>query len=199
MSDATLASIGRPARARAPGRGLVPGSKYWHARAKDRMLVRLTFVPENRIQVDIWWNRSSGPPDIQLVFGLYARSVEFGSLTGNGFDAPQFHRIGLGTFAVNIAVQALKATCTPSTIVEGVLSNTAEAGLPRERRLPLEESRRAFWRRFGLNVESRGEPPLDYLMGRVGSLRIVSTGLVGGQFPRCISLRDFVSEKPAEA
>lgn len=194
-----LASLGPRARSHAAAaHALAPGVVYWQARDKDRIVVRLAFAPENRIQVDVWWNRFGGRPDIQLVFGLYGGAVEFGSLTGNGFDAPQFHRIGLGTFVVNIAVQALKATCKRSTIVEGVLSNTAEAVLPEQERLPLEANRRAFWRRFGLGVETRGEPPLDYLIGKVGSLRIVPSGLVGGQFPRCISLRDFVSEKPAE-
>ena len=200
MSDGMLASLGSSARPHGtPAHALAPGVMYWQARERDRIVVRLVFAPENRIQVDVWWNRSEGRPDVQCVFGLYGGSVEFGSLTGNGFDAPQFHRIGLGTFVVNVAVQALKATCKRSTIVEGVLSNTAEAVLPEQERARLEANRRAFWRRFGLDVQTRGDPPLDYLTGHVGSLRIVPTGLVGGQFPRCVSLRDFASERPAQS
>jgi len=196
MSTESLAFVAEAARASAPSAELAPGPRYWQAQAKDRLCVRLQFVPASKIEVGIWWNRVGGRPDVQLVFGLYGNSVELGSLMGNGFDAPQFHRLGFGTFAVNIAVQALKACCAPSVLVEGVLSNTAEAELATQERLRLEANRRAFWRRFGLDVVSRGDPPLDYLVGRVGRLHIVPTGMVAGQFPRCISLMDFVRERP---
>ena len=197
MTTSALADINPAPRqpSRAPAR-FGPGVRYWHAWAQDQIWVRLQFVPHSKIEVDIWWNRLCRHPDVQLIFGLYADSVELGSLMGNGFDAPQFHRLGFGTFAVNIAVQALKA-CLPRTLrVEGVLSNTAEAQLCAEERLRLETNRRAFWRRFGLDVVERGDPPQDYLVGRVGSLHIVSSGLLAGQFPRCVSLGDFVSERP---
>jgi len=176
---------------------LAPGAWFWQAQARDRVWVRLLLVPGSKIDVGIWWNRLARNADVQLVFGLYGDSVELGCLTGNGFDAPGFHRLGFGTFAVNIAVQALQAACPPSVAVAGVLSNTTEAGLALEQRAPLEANRRAFWRRFGLEVVTRGEPPLDYLRGRVGALHVVATGTVAGQFPRCIALREFVRERPA--
>jgi hypothetical protein len=198
MSTDVFAAIARAARRNGtPAGNLTPGARYWHAQVKDQIWVRLLFVPENKIEVDIWWNRVGGHPDIQLVFGLYGDSVELGSLTGSGFDSPNFHRLGFGTFAVNLAVQALKACYPPSFVVHGVLSNTAEDGLPTEERLRLEASRRAFWRRFGLDIVQRGDPPLDYLKGHVGGLHIVPAGWVAGQFPRCISMNDFVSERPA--
>ncbi|SPE20747.1 hypothetical protein SBBP1_1170001 [Burkholderiales bacterium] len=198
MSTDAFAPVAPAVRARsAPSAGLVPGARYWQAQSKDRIWVRLLFVPNSKIEVGIWWNRLGRHADVQLVFGLYGDSVELGCLTGNGFDAPGFHRLGFGTFAVNIAVQALKVGFPPSHLVHGVLSNTAEEELPTEERLRLEAGRRAFWRRFGLEVVSRGDPPLDYLRGSVGGLRVVPTGLLAGQFPRCISLLDFVSERPA--
>lgn len=175
---------------------LAPGAQYWQAQAKDRIWVRLLSTPGRRIEVGIWWNRACGKADVKLVFGLYGDSVELGSLAGNGFDAPAFHRLGFGTFAVNVAVQALQAARPPSTLVHGVLSNTAEADLPLAERLALEANRRAFWRRFGLAVVSRGDPPLDYLRGRVADLRLVSKGLVAGQFPRCVPLGEFVRTRP---
>ena len=175
----------------------MPGARYWQAQAKNKIWVRLLFVPENKVEVDIWWNRLVRHPDVQLVFGLYGDCVEFGSLTGNGFNAPEFHRHGFGTFAVNIAIQALKAGFAPSLPVVGVLSNTDEEKLPAEQRLVLEANRRAFWRRFGLDVVTRGEPALDYLQGRIGTLHVVTSGFLAGEFPRCVSLQDFVSEQPA--
>jgi hypothetical protein len=198
MTTDALAFSAQPAHRRgAPRTPLKPGARYWHAQAKDQIWVRLVFAPQSRIEVDIWWNRIARQPDVQLIFGLYSDSVELGCLTGNGFDAPEFHRLGFGTFAVNIAVQALKAGFPRSLLVHGVLSNTAEAELPAEDRLRLEANRRAFWRRFGLDVVVRGDPPLDYLAGHVGGLHIVTTGMLAGQFPRCVSMSDFVSERPA--
>jgi len=198
MSADAFAAIARAARPHhASTAKLAPGACYWQAQAKDRICVRLLFVPRNKIQVDVWWNRLGGHPDVQLVFGLYGDAVEFGSLTGNGFNAPAFHRLGFGTFAVNIAIQALKAGFAPWLPVVGILSNTDEIHLPEQERARLEGNRRAFWRRFGLNVITRGDPPQDYLDGRVGGLHVVTAGTVAGEFPRCVSLRDFVSEQPA--
>ncbi|HXY05376.1 MAG TPA: hypothetical protein VEI05_02415 [Burkholderiaceae bacterium] len=199
MPTASLAATARAVRPHAtPHLKLAPGSWYWQAQAKDRIWVRLVFVPKNKIEVDISWNRLTRTPDVQLVFGLYGDAVEFGSLTGNGFNSPAFHRLGFGTFAVNIAIQALKANFAPSLPVVGVLSNTDEEHLATEERLPLEANRRAFWRRFGLDVITQGEPPRDYLQGRVGNLHVVTSGMLGGEFPRCISLRDFVRDPPSE-
>ena len=84
------------------------------AREHDLLTVRLTVVPFSRIAVDLWWNRVGGPADVQAQFGLYETSIELGSLRGNGFDAPEFHRRGFGTFAINTAVQALKASVPPA-------------------------------------------------------------------------------------
>jgi hypothetical protein len=179
-----------------PGRGafrLAPGIWLWQGEARDRMRVRLQFAPGAKIEVDIWWNRADGNADIQLIFGLYARSVELGCLQGNGFNAPGLHRAGFGTLAVNVAVQALQSACDPALRVEGVLSNTDEIGLPEDERLRLEANRRAFWRRFGLGVVRRGAPgsEYDYLQGRVADLHTVNHGTIGGQFARCIPLEAF--------
>jgi len=176
---------------------LAPGSHYWHAQAQDRVWVRLQFIPQRKIEVDICWNRLGQRPDVQLLFGLYNDFVELGCLTGNGFDTPHLQGIGFGTFAVNIAVQALKACYPPSFKVQGLLSNTAEAGLEPAQRLALEANRRAFWRRFGLGVITREVPPLDFLAGQVGHLQVVATGLLAGQFPRCIPLSEFVRDPPS--
>jgi hypothetical protein len=189
-------AAGAPRRG-APRAGLAPGARYWHAQAHDRIWVRFVFAPLNRIEVDIWWNRLVRRPDVQLILGLDENSAELGCLTGNGFDTPGLHRLGFGTFAVNIAVQALKAGFAPSFRVHGVLSNTVEQDLPREERLRLEENRRAFWRRFGLDILQLGEPPLDCLSGSVGRLHIVARGSLAGQFPRCVSLGDFTEQRPA--
>ena len=197
MPAAALATAALAARPRgAPSTKLLPGNRYWQAQAKDRLWVRFVFVPKSKIEVDIWWNQLAPHPDVQLVFGLYGDAVEFGSLTGNGFNSPAFHRLGFGTFAVNIAIQALKAGFAPSLPVVGVLSNTDEEHLAADERQRLEANRRAFWRRFGLNVIAQGDPPLDYLDGTVGSLHVVTTGSVAGEFSRCISLQDFVADRP---
>ncbi len=177
---------------------LTPGAWYWHGQAQDRVCVRLLIHPESRIDVGIWWNRNSGPADVHLLFGLYRDSVELGCLTGNGFNAPGFHRLGFGTFVVNIAVQALQALRVAPTIVEGVLSNTDEFGLEPEERLRLEANRRAFWRRFGLDVVADGDPPLDYLRGHVGEMRVVDSGTVAGQFPRLVPLHEFSQTRPQD-
>jgi hypothetical protein len=170
---------------------LEPGVRYWQAQAQDRIRVRLLFVRSAKIEVDIWWNRDDGNADIQLIFGLYAGSVELGSLRGNGFNAPGFHQSGFGTLAVNVAVQALQLACASELRVAGVLSNTDEIDLAEAERLRLEANRRVFWRRFGLDVVRRGTPGFDYLHGRVGDLRPVTHGLVAGQFARFICLDQF--------
>ncbi len=203
---------------------LTPGFRYWQRRAHNRIGIRLGFIPANRIEVCIWWNRSSGiggiagevgtgsevgaganpeaaaaqSPDVQLIFGLYEESVELGMLTGNGFDAPGFHRQGFGTLLVNTAVQALQSVCPEPMLVHGLLSNTAESALTAERRRELEANRRAFWRRFGLDVLTLGDPPLDYLRGRVGGLKVVAGGSVAGEFPRLVPLEEFSETRPAE-
>jgi hypothetical protein len=175
---------------------LPAGAAYWRGQAQDELTIRVLLVPRSRIQVDTWWNRRGGEADVQLVLGLYGDSVEMGALTGNGFDAPHLHQMGFGTLAVNIGVQALQAVCPASLLVHGVLSNIAEEGLPPERQQPLQESRRAFWRRFGLDVIARGSPPLDYLRGNVGGIRLVSHGLLAGQFARSVPLQEFGRVRP---
>jgi hypothetical protein len=175
---------------------LAAGASYWRGRAQDELTLRLLLVPRSRIQVDIWWNRRGGESDVQLVFGLYGDSVELGALTGNGYDAPRFHRAGFGTLAVNVGLQALQGICPGDMRVHGVLSNVAEEGLPVERLQPLEEGRRAFWRRFGLDVVARGSPPLDYLRGSVAGLRTVTHGLLAGQFARNVPLQEFSRLRP---
>jgi len=159
-------------------------------------VIRLIFIPTRKIEVGVWWNRSAGAPDVQLVFGMYGQFVELGSLKGNGFDAPRFHRMGFGTLMVNIAVQALQSACDPAIHVQGMLSNTAESVLPQTKRARLEENRRQFWRRFGLEVVTLGEPPSDFLRGRVGELCVVPGGTVGGQFSRLVALNSFQFEAP---
>jgi hypothetical protein len=170
---------------------LEAGTLHWERDAGDRMRVRLQYVPASRIEVGIWWNRASGHPDVQLIFGMYAGYVELGCLRGNGYDRPALHRAGFGTLSVNVAVQALRGACAPGMPVDGVLSNTDEIDLPAPERLRLEANRRAFWRRFGLDIVQRGDPALDFLRGRVADLRTVEYGQVAGQFPRYIDLADF--------
>src|SRR5579862_9009261 len=87
------------------------GVRTWQAHARDHLRARLIVSPRDRIQVDLWWNNESAKSDVQLVFGIYRHSVELGALTGNGFDRPQMHRAGFGTFAVNIAIEALREVC----------------------------------------------------------------------------------------
>jgi hypothetical protein len=78
-----------------------------------------------------------------------------------------------------------------------MLFNTDEERLPAAERERLQAARRAFWRRFGLDVRTLGDPPMDHLAGRVGSLRLVESGQVAGRFPRCPPLRQFSSVAPA--
>lgn len=192
MSIEGIASVAEFAGSAAkPAASLVPGVWLWQAQQQDRLRVRLQYLSGVKIEVGIWWNREDGTADVRLIFGLYTSSVELGSLVGNGFDAPGFHRAGFGTLAVNVAVQALQATCSPGLPVQGVLSNTDEFGLPEAERQRLEANRRAFWRRFGLNVVRRGTPELDYLQGRVSDMHTVPQGLVAAQFTRCIPLAEF--------
>jgi hypothetical protein len=187
LSDAALpAALGK-----ACGGDERAGRWAWAAQQRDRLALDLRVVPGNRIEVGLWWNREGGRPDVQLIFGLYRHAVELGSLRGNGFDAPAFHHAGFGTLLVNTAVQALQRHCEPPLRVEGVLSNTDELSLPEAQRLRLEEGRRAFWRRFGLQIVARGTPPLDYLSGRIADLRTVTHGQVAGQFERCVPLAQF--------
>ncbi len=190
--DSSVAELEHLAANHASARA--PRVWVWQARAQDRMRVRLLVAPGTKIEVGIWWNRDAGPADVQLIFGLYTSSVELGSLRGNGFNSPGFHRAGFGTLAVNVAVQALQATCAPGLLVEGVLSNTDEIGLPPAECERLEANRRAFWHRFGLGVARRGAPPYDYLQGRISDLRTVNGGQVAAQFPRCIALSEFSRE-----
>ena len=150
---------------------LQAGEYFWGASAKDKLVVRLLFVPDQKVQVDLWWITLIGAPQITLCVGLYTHSVEFGELLGNGFNHPQFHQKGFGTLLVNIAIQALQSVCAPATRVEGVLSNTEEDGLSIEMRKRLTESRRIFWSRFGVSLV--GQEPREekiYLRGTVGDL-----------------------------
>lgn len=175
---------------------LAPGASYWRSLDHEEITIRLLLVPRSRIQVDLWWDRRGGEADVQLVVALYGESVEFGSLTGNGFDAPRFHQQGFGTMVVNVGIQAVQTICAPSVAVHGVLSNTVEERLPTEQQRVLAQARRAFWQRFGLAVVPRGTPPLDYLQGRVGGLQMVTHGLLAGRFARSVPLDAFGRVRP---
>lgn len=182
-----------------PGEGpdrLLPGQYYWGARARERLLLGLVFVPEQRIEVDLWWHRLNGAPEIRLCFGLYPQSVEFGELSGNGFDHPQFHHRGFGTLVVNTAIQALQASCAPATPIEGALSNLAEQRLAPEERGLLAQQRRDFWRRFGAEFYALEGSEELHLCGSVGALVILRDGMVAGQFPRFVPLTAFSRARP---
>jgi hypothetical protein len=175
---------------------LRPGQYFWGALAKDRLWVSLIFIPDQKIQVDLWFNTLIGAPVVTLCFGLYPHSVEFGELLGNGFDRPQFHQKGFGTLAVNTAIQALQLICSPNTRIEGLLSNTEEDKLPAEERNRLAGERRIFWSRFGVRLIAQG--PLDdiYLCGTVGALATLRSGQVAHQFPRFVPLARFSRTRP---
>ena len=176
--------------------GLRPGEYFWGARAKDRLWVSLIFIPDQKIQVDLWWNTLIGAPVVTLCFGLYPHSVEFGELSGNGFNRPQFHQKGFGTLAVNTAIQALQLICSPNTRIEGLLSNTEEDGLPTEERNKLAEERRIFWSRFGVHLIAQGPLNDIYLCGTVGALATLRSGQVAHQFPRFVPLASFSRTRP---
>jgi GNAT superfamily N-acetyltransferase len=176
---------------------LLPGRYYWGARARERLLLGIVFVPERNIEVDLWWNTVTGPPEIRLCLGLYAHSVEFGELSGNGFDHPQFHQRGFGTLVVNTAIQALQSVYAPDTPIEGVLSNTAERRLSLEERARLAQERLAFWTRFGVGFYAAGAPDELHLCGTVGALVSLQAGFVAGQFPRFVPLAAFSPTRPA--
>jgi hypothetical protein len=175
---------------------LRPGRYFWGARAKDRLWVSLIFIPDQKIQVDLWWNTLIDPPAVTLCFGLYTHSVEFGELSGNGFDRPQFHQKGFGTLAANTAIQALQLICSPNTSIEGLLSNTIEDKLPAEERSRLAEERRIFWGRFGAGLIAQGPFNEIYLCGTVGALTTLRGGQVAQQFPRFVPLTGFSQMMP---
>jgi hypothetical protein len=175
---------------------LQAGEYFWGARAKDRLLMRLLFVPDQKVQVDLWWITLIGAPQITLCIGLYRHSVEFGELLGNGFNHPKFHQKGFGTLLVNTAIQALQSICTPATRVEGVLSNTEEDGLSAEVRNRLAENRRIFWSRFGVRLVAQEPGEEVYLRGTVGNLATLHSGLVADQFPRFVPLARFSRTRP---
>ena len=180
-----------------PAQPFASGTWYWDKAADGaRLIVRLIWNPGDRIEVGIFCDRLAGHGDVQLIFGLYRNSVELGSLRGNGFNAPQRHQAGFGTLAVNVAIQALKVACNPRMPIDGVLSNTDEFGLPADRRAVLDEQRRGFWRRFGLDVVSSADAGMDYLHGRVEHLVTVNHGLVAGRFTRCPGLDAFSRQLP---
>lgn len=175
---------------------LLPGKHYWGARARERLLLGIAFVPQRKLEVDLWWNRLTGLPEIRLCLGLYPHSVEFGELSGNGFNHPQFHQRGFGTLVVNTAIQALQTICEPGTAIEGVLSNTDEQRLAPEQRSRLAEDRRVFWSRFGVRFYAQGSADELHLCGSVGVLRTLRTGLIAEQFPRFVPLTAFARTKP---
>lgn len=152
--------------------------------------MRLSIQPNYKLDVAVWWNKDCGPQDLLLWVPLHADSVEFGDLTGNQYDTP-LHRIGLGTFVVNTAIQVLQAVYAPSVRVTGILSNPNDDHLRAELRERLAEERRMFWARFGLAV-SPGH--YEKISCTVGALRPVTSGLVGGQFPRYVPLSEFTNE-----
>lgn len=168
-----------------------PGTYTWEHNARDCVRVRLLLEPLRKLDVAVWWNSRLAQSSLLLWVPLHSESVEFGDLTGNQYGTP-LHRIGLGTFAVNVAIQVLRATYDPSTRVRGILSNPNDDSLTTELRARLAESRRAFWSRFGLSI-SPGH--YEKLVGTVGALNPVTSGFVAGQFPRYLSLSEFKYER----
>jgi len=171
------------------GQALRPGQYVWEHAVPPSIRIHLLFVPRQVLEVRIAIQRALGH-DIRLSFGLCHDTVEFGELVGNGFDQPALHRKGFGTLAVNVALQAIQSICPPTMRIEGVLSNVDEAHLPMGERQRLAESRRAFWRRFGVSVieSQEGEDRLD---GAVGDLRMVRNGTVGSLDARFVPLSAF--------
>jgi GNAT superfamily N-acetyltransferase len=170
--------------------GLKPGRYQWQSQGEHPMMLRLLFLPNELLQVDLWWGPSQGAANVTLAFGLYNHSVEFGELLGNGFDDPEHHRKGFGTLAVNTAIQAIQAIYLPHARIEGILSNVAEQTLPAEEQARLTSNRREFWRRFGLNV-IEGDEGIDELHGLVSGLKCVRHGLIAGELPRLVPLQAF--------
>lgn len=167
-----------------------PGHYSWQHSAHDHARVRVSLDPQDKIEVSVWWNNRLPQADIILWVPLHINSVEFGDLTGNQYGTP-LHRKGLGTFAVNLAVQVLQKTREPTTRVKGILSNPNDNRLPPAVREGLAEDRRRFWSRFGLSIVPAPADRYEGLTGTVGSLRCVTAGHVAGQFPRYVPLAEF--------
>lgn len=165
-----------------------PGTYEWEHAGAQRVLVRLTHRPGTKVDVEVWFGPGIGR-SLLLWVNLLHDAVEFADLTGNGYPGA-LHRIGLGTFAVNCAIQVLQATYEPGTSVRGLLSNPSDAyGLAPDVVARLAEGRRAFWARFGLSASCRGE--FERIHGTVGGLAPVLEGQVGGLFPRFVPLSEF--------
>lgn len=167
----------------------LPGTYFWRAQAKDSIVVRVIFAPNCKIEVGIWWNNASKFPDVRLYVGLYKNSVEFGELTGSGFDSP-LHQKGFGTLAVNTAIQVLQQVYPSGFRVEGTLLYTQESDLNEERQQELANLRRAFWTKFGLKTILAGiDNTQIFMRGVIGKLNTQQTGIIYHQFPRFVPLQ----------
>lgn len=93
----------------------MPGTYEWEHAGAQLVLVRLTHRPGTKVDVEVWWGPGIGR-SLLLWVNLLHDAVEFADLTGNGYPGA-LHRIGLGTFAVNCAIQVLQATYEPGTSV----------------------------------------------------------------------------------
>ena len=164
-----------------------PGNYTWRHDASNRVRVHFSLQPNKKLDVAVWWNKDSGPHNLLLWVPLHDSFVELGDLTGNQYGTP-LHRIGLGTFVVNTAIQVLQAIYAPLVRVTGILSNPSDDYLPSDLREQLAEDRRMFWAQFGLAI-SPGH--CEKLNGTVGALRPVTSGLVSGQFSRFVPLSKF--------
>ena len=174
---------------------LQPGIYYWRAQERDNIVLRIVFVPNCKIEVDLWWNNVGEIPNVRLYVQLNRSSVEFGALTGNGFDSP-LHQQGFGTLAVNTAIQVLQDACPSTFKVEGILQYLNEDALDDLQRHELARRRRTFWKNFGMNtLRSRDDSQFEYLSGSVGKLKLHKNGTIHDQFSRFVPLNQFVAAR----
>ena len=173
---------------------LQPGVYFLRAQERDSIVLRMVFVPHCKIVVDLWWNNFGANPDVRLYVQLNRSSVEFGALTGNGFDSP-LHQQGFGTLAVNTAIQVLQDTYPSTFAVEGVLQYLNEDALDDLQRHELARLRRTFWNNFGMNtLPASDDSQFEYLSGSVGKLKLQENGTIHDQFSRFVPLSQFVAQ-----
>ena len=165
----------------------------WSPHGGSDLRVELKHTPEMHADVRVWLDGHGRAEPVLLTVDSRSDYVAFRDLVCNGFGSEK-QGIGLGTLAVNTAIQALKRYYPANAPVRGYLSNPPEDRLPRDHRVNLEEARRAFWRRFGMEIAAGDAEGKEYIVSTVGQLTCIERGTVAGLYPRYVPLEDFKAQ-----
>lgn len=183
------------------------GTYYISFSESPKIDIKIVLKREDKLDVLIYVEDNFDYPAVSHFLDFKVIGIKVVDICGNGPNSV-FHHKGLGTLAVNAAIQILKAIYPPETKIFGHVFDSKDFDLPKADQPKRQTERKVFWQKFGFAIslpDSRGD---EHLCGSIGELTMQTKGKVLDvhprhfdiselkQIPEGVKLRDWLDQKP---